>query len=499
MGRLSNPHPDRSDKRHGFTPHVTSTNRTWVVPLSPSVLFIHKGVRMKNSIGVLMRNTCLILLMLVSLGAGKTMAGPCPPGPPSSRVNGMVAGTAVPGGTQYYFTDALLAGFDCFEQLSAWFPSYIHSTNSVNPAHEVVDMAYAVEGSATFFNVVVPASGNYSLTVRYAFASGLFPGVKDRPEGIMVNGVVITNDMHFPITGNFETFENSSIVVPLNAGKNTVQMFNIASASISRADTLTITAAGNSACGSVPTAPGSLSALTASADQINLNWPSSTAPSGCTVGSYSVFRSTTSGFAPTGSNQIASGITGLTYDDTTALCNTTYYYVVEALDSAGSSVGSAQASAATSACPVSSGVQINCGGPAAAPFIADADFAGGGTIHHTNVIDLSGVTNPAPMAVYQDARTGNFSYTVAGFAPGSSHTVRLHFAETFFKTTGSRTFNVTVNGTTVLTNFDIIATAGSVNKAVIEQFTEPASSTGNYVITFTSVINQSLLSGIEIQ
>jgi hypothetical protein len=446
-----------------------------------------------------MRNSCLVLLMLLSLGVGTAMAGLCPPGPPASRGDGTVAGMAVPGGIQYYFTDALLAGFDCFEQLSAWFPSYIHSTNSVNPIHEVVDMAYAVEGSATFFNVVVPTSGNYTLTVRYAFASGLFPGVTDRPEGIKVNGVVITNDMHFPITGNFETFENSSIIVPLNAGKNTVQMFNIASASISRADTLTITAAGSSACTGVPTAPGSLSALTASDTQVNLSWSSSTAPSGCTVGSYSVFRSTTSGFTPTGSNQIASGITGTTYNDTTTLCNTTYYYVVEALDSAGSSAGSTQASATTGACPITSGVQINCGGPAVAPFTADADFAGGGTINHANTINLSGVTNPAPMAVYQTARTGSFSYTVSDFNPGSSHTVRLHFAETYFKTTGSRTFNVIINGTTVLTNFDILATAGAMNKAVIEQFTEPASSTGNYVITFTSVINQSLVSGIEIQ
>jgi hypothetical protein len=454
---------------------------------------------MKNSKGALMKNLCVALLMSLLFGAGTTMAGTCPPGPPTSRANGTVAGIAVPGGTQYYFTDALLAGFDCFEQLSAWFPSYIHSTNSINPAHEVVDMAYAVEGSATFFNVVVPASGNYTLTVRYAFASGLFPGVTDRPEGIKVNGVVITNDMHFPITGNFGTFENSSIVVPLNAGKNTIQMFNIASASISRADTLTITAAGNGSCNSVPGAPSGLSATTVSGNQVNLNWSPSSAPSGCTVGSYSVFRSTTAGFTPSGSNQIASGLTGTTYDDTKALCNTTYYYVVEALDFAGSSAGSTQANATTSACPVASGMQVNCGGPAVAPFIADADFAGGGTINHANTINLNGVTNPAPMAVYQSARVGNFSYTFSNFIPGSSHAVRLHFAETFFKTTGSRTFNVSINGTTVLTNFDIVATAGSINKAVIQQFTVPASSTGNYVVTFTSVINQSLLSGIEIQ
>jgi hypothetical protein len=454
-------------------------------------LIPRKGFEMKNA-------SCLLLIVL-SLGVGSAMAGTCPPGPPTSRGDGTVAGVAVAGGTQYYFKDALLANFDCFEQLSSWFPSYFTSSNSISPTHGVVDMAYAAQATATFFNVVVPTTGNYTLTIRYAYASGLFPGVNDRPEGISVNGVVITSDMHFPITGNFETFENSSIVVPLNAGKNTVQMFNIASASLSRTDAMTITAGGSTGCSGAPTVPGGLSAVAASSTQINLNWTASTAPSGCSVGSYSVFRSTTSGFTPSSSNLVGSGITSTIFDDTTAVCGTTYHYAVEAFDANGGSAASTQASATTSACTTTSSVQINSGGGAVAPFIADADFAGGGTISHANTINLSGVTNPAPMAVYQTGRTGNFSYTISGFSPGSSHTVRLHFADTFFTTTGSRTFNVSINGTTVLTNFDIVAAAGAGNKAVIEQFTEPASSTGNYVITFTSVTNQSLVSGIEIQ
>lgn len=446
-----------------------------------------------------MKRAAPLLAILLFLGIGTAMGGTCPPGPPTSRGDGTIAGVAVSGGSQYYFKDALLANFDCFEQLSSWFPSYFTSSNSISPTHGVVDMAYAASATATWFNVVVPTTGNYTLTVRYAYASGLFPGVTDRPEGISVNGVVITSDMHFPITGNFETFENSSITVPLNAGKNTVQMFNIASASISRADALTITAGGSSTCGGVPSAPSGLSATVASSTQINLNWTASTAPAGCSVSSYSVFRSTTAGFTPSSSNQIASAVTSTIFDDTAAVCATKYYYAVEALDSDGASAASTQASATTSACPTTSSIQINSGGPAVAPFIADADFSGGGTISHANTINLSGVTNPAPMAVYQTARTGNFSYTIPNFSPGSSHTVRLHFAETFFTTTGSRTFNVSINGTTVLTNFDIVAAAGVGNKAVIEQFTEPASSTGNYVITFTSVVNQSLISGIEIQ
>ena len=441
---------------------------------------------------------CLFAILLV-FSVGTAMAGSCPPGPPTSRADGTAAGVAVPGGTQYYFEYALLANFDCFEQLSSWFPSYFTSSNAIAPNHVVVDMAYAASATATWFNVVVPTSGNYTLTVRYAYASGLFPGVNDRPEGISVNGVVITNDMHFPITGNFETYENSSIVVPLNAGKNTVQIFNIASASISRADALTITAGGSTSCTGVPSAPGGLSATTASSTQINLSWTASTAPSGCSVSSYSVYRSTTSGFTPSSSNLIASGITGTTFDDTTAVCNTTYHYVVEAFDANGASAPSTQANATTSACPTTTSIQINSGGPAVSPFVADEDFSGGSTINHANTIDLSGVTNPAPLAVYQTARVGNFSYTISGFNPGSSHTVRLHFAETYFSTAGSRTFNVSINGTQVLTNFDVFATAGAQNKAVIEQFSEPASSTGNYVIAFSSVVNQSLISGIEIQ
>jgi hypothetical protein len=99
--------------------------------------------------------------------------------------------------------------------------------------------------------------------------------------------------------------------------------------------------------------------------------------------------------------------------------------------------------------------------------------------------------------VYQSAHVGNFTYTIPGFTAGSGHTVRLHFCETYFSTKGSRTFNVSINGTQVLTDFDIYATAGAKNQALVEQYTENANTSGQYVIQFTSVVNQSLISGIE--
>jgi beta-glucanase (GH16 family) len=142
---------------------------------------------------------------------------------------------------------------------------------------------------------------------------------------------------------------------------------------------------------------------------------------------------------------------------------------------------------------------INAGGPAVGAFAADTGFAGGTTINHANTINLTGVTNPAPMQVYQTARVGNFTYTISGLVGNTSHIVRLHFAETYWTAAGKRKFNVSINGAQVLTNFDIFATAGAMNKAVIEQFMVNANTSGQYVIQFTSVTDKSLISGIEVQ
>ena len=146
----------------------------------------------------------------------------------------------------------------------------------------------------------------------------------------------------------------------------------------------------------------------------------------------------------------------------------------------------------------SSSVQINAGGPAVSPFIADTDFTGGGTSTTSATIDTSAVSNPAPQSVYQSSREGNFTYTIPGLTASASYTVRLDFAENYWTAAGKRTFNVSINGTQVLTNFDIFATAGAENKAVAEQFAGTASTSGAITIQFTSVIDQAHVNGIEV-
>jgi len=143
-------------------------------------------------------------------------------------------------------------------------------------------------------------------------------------------------------------------------------------------------------------------------------------------------------------------------------------------------------------------VQINAGGGAASPFVADADFSGGSTASVTNTITTSSVTNPAPQAVYQSNRYGNFTYTIPGLTSGSAYTVRLHFAEEYWTAAGKRVFNVSINGTQVLTNFDIFASAGAEYKAVVEQFSATASSSGSITIQFTSVTDNAQVNGIEV-
>ncbi len=148
--------------------------------------------------------------------------------------------------------------------------------------------------------------------------------------------------------------------------------------------------------------------------------------------------------------------------------------------------------------PPPSSLQINAGGSAASPFVADEDFSGGATAAVTNAISTTGVTSPAPQAVYQSNRYGNFSYAVGGYTAGATETIRLHFAEEYWTTAGSLVFNVFIDGTQVLTNFDIFAAAGGEYKAVVSQFSVTVPSGGTITLQFAAVKDNAQVNGIEI-
>jgi beta-galactosidase len=251
-------------------------------------------------------------------------------------------------------------------------------------------------------------------------------------------------------------------------------------------------------CTAVPTTPGTPSATTTSSSQIALSWSPSNAGLACGI-TYSVFRSTNPVFTPSASNQVASDLTETSFTDTGLAPATTYYYYVEATDGDGASVASAQSYAVTLTVAGNKVIQINAGGPATDSWIADEDSVGGGTSNNGTTYDTSQIANPAPPAVYQSQRFGDFGYTIPGLVPGSNHQVVLHFGEGFWTQTGQRLFNVSINGTQVLTNFDIIAASGGPLKAVVESFPAVANSSGQIVIQFVPVKDNAEVSGIEIQ
>jgi fibronectin type 3 domain-containing protein len=686
--------------------------------------------------------------------------------PPPAPAGGSVAGVASGNSEIYYGENAMFGGLDWFQTLTGWFPQNLGSSGSNSPGQQVVDMAYASQGSMTFNNVVVPSSGLYTIEWRYAFQGGLFPSVNNREMGVAVNGTALTTTERFPITGSFDVYQDSSLQAQLNAGRNSVTLFAVSDHGVSRVDQLIVTPA----TASVPSAPTHLT-VTPGSTSTTLNWTASTSGSptsytiyrgtasdgeavtpvgtvsgttttftdtgltngktyfynvaannsvgvspdtnevsvnpgstttapaaptgfasspadgsigltwnpsagatsysvyrgtapgaegatpvatttsdsftdtGLTDGtgyyytvaasntggasaksaetntvptavvvappvpfgvvtttapgqihlqwtyeegatSYKVYRSTTPGGegatalatvtsssytdstvtngvtyyykitaltgatasalsseysantsgtgtappAPTGlattagngsvalnwtastgatSYNIyrgtAAGAEGATpiattttnsYTDTGLTNGTTYYYKVAASDSAGTSAQSSEVSATPTATPAS--VQISCGGTATGTWVADEDFTGGTVSGTTNAIGTTGVTNPAPQEVYQHNRFGNSTYTIPGLTAGASYTVRLHFAEEYWTTAGSRIFNVSIDGTQVLTNFDIFATAGGEYKAVVEQFTETVPSNGTLTIQFATVKDNAQINGIEI-
>jgi hypothetical protein len=342
-------------------------------------------------------------------------------------------------------------------------------TISATPSSQTV-----APGGTTSYTVTVTPQNGFTGTVAFS-AGGLPSGASASFNPTSVSG-----------SGSSTLTVTTASSTP--SGSDTLTSTGTSGAlSHSASVVLTVSAA-------APQPPSNLAATAASSSAINLTWTASPT-SGVT---YDLFRSTTSGFTPSGSNQIASGGTSTSFADSGLTCNTAYFYLAEAAHAGATSAASNQASATTQAC-VSSVLQINAGGPAVTPFVADKDFTGGSTIHHANTIDLTAVTNPAPMAVYQSARVGNFTYTLPGYTAGANHTIRLHFAETYFSAAGSRKFNVTINGTQVLSAFDIFAAAGAKNKAIVAQFTVKANASGQYLIQFTSTVNQSLLSGVEVQ
>jgi hypothetical protein len=161
-----------------------------------------------------------------------------------------------------------------------------------------------------------------------------------------------------------------------------------------------------------------------------------------------------------------------------------------------SAVGSPQQVSLTGTGTSFTPIRVNTGGPAYTDSLhnvwsADTGFSGGNTYTATGT-----VTNTTDPTLYLSERYGAMTYTFT--VPAGTYNVTLKFAEIFYTNPGERIFNVAINGTTVLPNFDIVAQAGGGMKALDKTFPATAVA-GKITIQFTTgSVDLPKISGIQI-
>jgi len=138
---------------------------------------------------------------------------------------------------------------------------------------------------------------------------------------------------------------------------------------------------------------------------------------------------------------------------------------------------------------------------AAGAFAPDTASGGRVAAFPNAVIDTTKAAGPAPQAVYQTERFGDFSYALGNLAPNAGYSLRLHFAELNPGVTAwVRQFDVLMNGAVVLAGFDIFAAAGGRGIAVTRDIPVAADATGTVTVQVRSIAGKSLgkLNGLEL-
>jgi hypothetical protein len=124
-------------------------------------------------------------------------------------------------------------------------------------------------------------------------------------------------------------------------------------------------------------------------------------------------------------------------------------------------------------------------------WVPDSDFSSG---TQTGTVS-SNISNTPTPALYQSERdAASFSYTIP--VSNGNYTVTLKFAEIYWTGTNQRVFSVSINGQAVITNLDLVATAGY---CVAYDQSFPVTVTGSQIlIEFTASVNNAKISAIQI-
>ncbi|MGB8522602.1 MAG: malectin domain-containing carbohydrate-binding protein [Candidatus Acidiferrales bacterium] len=321
---------------------------------------------------------------------------------------------------------------------------------------------YQTERYGDFSYQFTVPNGIYGVTLK--FAEIYWSGVGQRVFNVAINGTAVLSDFDIvAAAGAPDTAIDKTFPVTVSGGTITIQ-FTTGTADLPKVSAIEIKT--SSGVG-IQISPTSASLLSAQSQQfgatvtgttnLGVNWTynpqvGSLVTSGATAGLYSAPASVTT------AQKIS--VTATSVADPTQF-----------------------SSATVSLVPPFSPILVNSGGAAYTDSLdqlwsADKDFIGGSTASTTKAI-----LNTADPTLYQTERYGDFSYQF--IVANGSYNVVLKFAEIYWTKTGQRIFNVAINGTPVLTNFDIVAAAGAPLTSIDKTF--PVTVTANQVtIQFTS-------------
>ncbi|QMU29621.1 choice-of-anchor tandem repeat GloVer-containing protein [Adhaeribacter radiodurans] len=177
-----------------------------------------------------------------------------------------------------------------------------------------------------------------------------------------------------------------------------------------------------------------------------------------------------------------------------------YNFTVKVTDNGSPALSDQEAVSVTVLNSTSSTVRLNTGGEAATSslgsFSADNYFSGATSISATT----SPIANTTDDILYQNNRRatdvgGSFTYNIP--VSNGSYTVKLHFAETFYTAAGQRKFNVSAEGASWLSNYDIVAAAGGTKVAVVATKNIKVAD-GSLTLLFSSVVDKACVAAIEV-